>query len=35
MNDPGAGARNFVEACAQHVQARYGEMRAKKVHHIK
>ena len=25
----------FVEACSQHVQARYGEMRLKKVHHIK
>ena len=26
---------NFVEACAQHVQARYGEMRMKKVCRIK
>ena len=26
---------HFVEACSQHVQARYGEMRLKKVHHIK
>ena len=26
---------NFVEACAQHVQARHGEMRVKKVRRIK
>ena len=25
---------NFVEACSQHVQASYGEMRLKKVCHI-
>ena len=26
---------NVVEVCSQHVQARYGETRPKKVHHIK
>ena len=26
---------NFVEVCTRHVHARYGEMRAKKVHRIK
>ena len=35
MNDPQAGARKFCRVCARHVQARYGETKAKKVHCIK